>query len=223
MAAAEVPRQAVHSPARSAGIAAAGTARHTSPHKTGSSRQRRRKMPACRNSRIGTIGACRPQFPDHEAGCKQHGRDKACPATSPLLHPAILPRSRPHTSASAAAATITRPGISSAGPGPKLSRSRANTSAIATIPIGRLIQKTQRHPRSSADEAADGRADDQGKSGHAAEDAERPGALFLGKGGRSSIAIPSGITSAAPAPCMARAGDQRRRRRRTARKPWRRG
>ena len=41
------------------------------------------------------------------------------------------------------------------------------------------------HPPPSevlADEAADGGADDQGKSGHAAEDAERPGALFPGKG-----------------------------------------
>jgi hypothetical protein len=51
--------------------------------------------------------------------------------------------------ASAATATNTSPGISSAACGPKLSRSRAGTKAMAIVAIGRLIQKIHRHPRVS--------------------------------------------------------------------------
>src|SRR5258708_7055981 len=77
-----------------------------------------------RNSRIGTIGARVRNSQPMKATVSSNPAARAV-STSALIHLATLPRSRPHTKANAAAATITSPGISSAANGPKLSRSRA--------------------------------------------------------------------------------------------------
>ncbi len=124
--------------------------------------------------------------------------------TSGLLHPATLPRNRLQTNASAAIATSSNPGISSAAAGPKLSRRRANTRMIAITPIGRLIQKTQRQPNPSvinppmAGPMISANPVIPEKIPSAFARSSRPKAPLR-------IAIASGITSAAPAPCAARA------------------
>ena len=89
-----------------------------------------------------------------------------CRATG--SRPAPTPRSRPARVPACRARRL----------GPKLSRKRVRTIAIAIRPIGRLIQKIQRQPRCLRDQAADGGADDQRKTGDADEDAKRACALL---------------------------------------------
>ncbi len=154
-------------------------------------------------SRIGTIGA--------RARCSQTTKAAANSTpvasvlmTSALVHPATLPRSRPHTSASAAAATIISPKISSAAFGPKLSRRRASTKAMAIMPIGRLIQKIHRHPRLSVMKPP---MAGPIMRANPVTPPKMPSARARSSLAKASlrIAIASGITSAAPAPCADRA------------------
>ncbi|BAR54963.1 hypothetical protein ACVIWV_000489 [Bradyrhizobium diazoefficiens] len=155
------------------------------------------------NSRIGTIGAAvrNSQSTKRAANTRP---DISAPMTSALAHPTALPRNRLQTSASAASATSDSPGMSNAAAGPKLSRNRASTRAIAIRPIGRLIQNTQRQPRCSVMKPP---MAGPMISAHPVMLLKMPSARA-----RSSrpnvplrIAIASGITSAAPAPCNARA------------------
>ena len=88
-----------------------------------------------------------------------------------------------------------------------------------SAPIGRLIQKIHRQPKLSVMKPPIGGADDEGKSGDAAEDAERPGALFPGKARRSGSPSPAASPARRRRPAADRAAISARRRWPTARRP----
>ncbi|MHC2510002.1 hypothetical protein ACVII1_005240 [Bradyrhizobium elkanii] len=94
--------------------------------------------------------------------------------------------------------------MSSGAVGPKFSRRRAITRAIATRPIGRLIQKIQRQPRCSVMKPP---IAGPMISAHPVMPLKTPSARARSSRPKAPlrIAIASGITSAAPAPCRARA------------------
>src|SRR3979490_2452695 len=124
-------------------------------------------MPAAnardRNSRIGTIGACARSSQTTNAAASSTPAASGL-MTSALAHPATLPRSRPHTSANAAAATTTIPKISKSAFGPKLSR-RAHTNQGNGDQAKRKIDPEDPSPSEPlVDEAADGGPDNEGKS-----------------------------------------------------------
>ncbi len=150
------------------------------------------------NSRIGTIGAGARSSQATKAIANSAPPANAA-ITSALAHPAGLPRSRPHTSESAAAAMITRPGISNATFGPKLSRSRASTKAMAIAPIGRLIQKIHRHPKFSVMKPP---IAGPMMRANPVRPLKMPSARARSSLAKAAlrIAIASGITKAAPAP-----------------------
>ena len=83
------------------------------------------------NSRIGIMGA-RARCSHDTKATENSSPTARLLMTSTLAHPVTLPRSRPHTSARAATATSTRPGISSAATGP-------STAPVTATPPARIV------------------------------------------------------------------------------------
>ncbi len=124
--------------------------------------------------------------------------------TSGLVQPALLARIRPHTTPSAAPATSVRPNMSRRVSVPRLSSTRRSTSGMRIRPIGTLIQKIHCQARPSATAPP--------TTGPAIRASpvmplKMPSALARASRGNAALrsAIASGMTSAAPAPCAARA------------------
>ena len=124
--------------------------------------------------------------------------------TSRLNQPAWLPRTSPQTKPSAPAVIRLRPGMSRLESGPKLSSSRASTSGIAIRPIGTLIQKihSQLMPSTTAPPTSGPLA-----TAMPVIALKIPIAAPRFSRGKAALsnASPSGISSAEPAPCTARA------------------
>ena len=156
------------------------------------------------NSRIGTIGAgarnsqATKATANSSAECERASRPRGwstprrCRAAG--SRPAPAPRSRP----AAAREYRARP------PGQNFRAAASSTRTIAIRPIGRLIQKIQRQPSLSvmkppiAGPMISAHPVTPLKMPSARARSSRPNAPLR-------IAIASGITSAAPAPCAARA------------------
>ncbi len=151
-----------------------------------------------RKNRIGTIGAPARCSQTTKATASRHPNASAA-TTSMLPQPAPLPRISPQTSPMAAPVTSTRPLISRAIRGPKLSGMRRSASGMAMTPIGTLSQKIhcQAMPSATAPPTT-------GPAIRASPvtPLNIPNALPRSSRGKAapSSAIASGMTNAAPAP-----------------------
>ena len=125
------------------------------------------------------------------------------PTTSKESQPAWLPRTKPQTTPKAPPETSVKPPRSSAESGPKLSLIRANTSGIATSPMGTFTQKihSQLIPSTTAPPTSGPLATDRPVI--ALNIPIAAPRFSAGKAALSS-ARPSVMTSAAPAPWTAR-------------------
>ena len=95
-----------------------------------------------RKKRIGSIGSARAQLPGDERDGERERRAASAPTTSALPQPAALPRTRPHTTPSAAARDQREPGQVERAVRRRGSRASArSTSGISASPIGTLSQK----------------------------------------------------------------------------------
>ncbi len=160
------------------------------------------EKPRERKKRIGSIGSrARSSHATNAATSSTPAASEA--TTSTLSQPATLPRTRPQTMPSAPPVTSARPGMSSAVSGPWLSLIFARTNGMAISPIGTLTQKThcQARPSTTAPPTSGPRA-----TAMPVMALKMPMAAPRRSGGNEPVssARPSGMISAAPAPCRAR-------------------
>jgi hypothetical protein len=156
-----------------------------------------------RKKRIGSIGS-RARSSHATNATTSSAPAASVPITSGLPQPAELPRTNPQTRPSAPPVTSARPGMSRLVSGPKLSRMRVSTSGIATSPIGTLIQKihSQLIPSTTAPPSSGPLAT---ATPVIALKIPIAAPRFSGGNAALSSARPSGMISADPAPCTARA------------------
>ena len=156
-----------------------------------------------RNRRIGSIGR-RARTSQTTNAIDETTPPASVATTSRLLHPALLPRTRPHTIPSAAAVTSTSPGPSSPARGPKLSSMRPRTSGIAASPIGTLSQKIHCQARVSVIAPPN---TGPATTARPVIAPNSPSAHARRSGGKAALssASDSGAITAAPAPWTARA------------------
>ena len=163
------------------------------------------RRPASGTAACGSIGGRRAQFPADERDRRARARPRAWRRPRGLLQPAALPAHQsPHDAERGAghqheAGDVERGAARRALPGCGRATSGIDDEA------DRDVEPEDPLPGEAlGDRAADDRAGDHREPGDAAEDPERRPARLGGNAALSSASA-SGITSAAPAPCTARA------------------